>query len=376
MLTIIAHMLSDVGVTRRTMQDFDRRNIHPAIPLNDGTALDLSQFPPAILPPEQARGLMMLDHEWSIPPPDFSLLDKSQDFAMSAAIQDRYGTELMQRCAVYLLGVSKAIDSITMPSNAGKSTLAEMLKESLPGAVSIHNASGVFHNEGSRFTPLATAVASSLITFIDEAGHDSISILTSTVNELAQNTVDEEKKGQQRRSVNRISSIMFMGHDWPHIVFSDQGIASRFIWAQDLREMKEMSSAERAELMTKENIEYLRAWLFYTAAYLFNEFGSGEEARQEQQKTDSVKSAVESMMKSRMDPVCVALTSYLAVDPYAFTESEYIKSIFEKEDLPVPQKRGLGKALRRAFHNANIYPEKSAGARGWRGLKKIHKDDE
>ena len=375
MFTVMAHMPHEKGVKRCTLQDFDRRDKNPAIPLNDGTTLDLTQYPPVIMPLEKAKNLMMLDHEWNIPPPDFSVLLHPEKYTMPAAIHNRYGIELMERCAVYLLGVSKAIDSIVMPSDAGKSTLAEMMKHALPDAVSIHNASGVFNVEGSRFTPLATAVSSSMITIVDEVGHDTISVYTTMINEYAQNTVDDEKKGLQRRSVNRISSVLLMGHDWPHVNASDQGITTRFVWANDLRSLKKMTSAERAELMSYENIAYLRAWLFDTAAKLFSQYGNGEMAREEQQKEPAIQDAVANLLKSRLDPVSEALQEYLEPDKNGFVETTYIRGIFDKEDIgTAPKGKGFSKVLRRAFHNAQLHSGKMHDARGWYGLKKRTED--
>lgn len=355
---------------------FDQRNGRPTIPLMNGKTLDLTKYPPVILNPEKVpEDTYILDHDWMIPEPDFTLLESMRGCAMEQAINSHYGEILFTRIASYLLGTDKSIDCFTAISNSGKSTLADILMEALPGAVGMHGAKGIFHKDGQRFTPVATALSTYLITIIDEAGHSSIKISTSVVNEWVQDTIDRERKGEQRTAVRRISSILMFGHTYPHVNFSDQGIKTRFKWAYDGSAIPEMASKTRFLLKNEDQIRYLRAWLFNKAAELWNEHRSTTGAKNSLEEDERIKAAVEIMSESRMDPVSAVLIDNFEEYEHGFVSSSDIDKVLDELDDPneKPKGKSLGIAITRAFHGSNVRTgRKSINGKqvhGWKGIK-------
>ena len=354
--------------------NFDQRNRHPLVPLSDGTTLDLTEFPPVFLDETQVpKEVYLLDHDWMIPPPDFSLLDSMEGCPMDNAIRNHYGEMLFTRIASYLLGTDKSIDCFTAASDSGKSTLSDLLMEALPGAVGMQGAKGVFHKDGQRFTPVATSLSTNLITIIDEVGHSTIKIGTSTINEWVQDTIDRERKGEQRGSVRRISSMLMVGHTYPHVNFSDQGIKTRFKWAYDGSKMSMMESRTRFELMDPKQIDYLRAWLFYKAAELWSIHGSTVGAKKELENDEDVKVAVGVMSESRQDPVSSILNEKFEEDPNGFVTSSDIEKSLEELEEDRPKGKALAAAITRTFHGSHVRSgRKSINGKqkyGWKGIK-------
>lgn len=211
--TLLAWIPTSSGILRKSAEEFDNRNRRPMLPLEDGGALDLTEYPPQYVKSTDALSAMMRNHGWTVPMPDFDVLSDHEGPG-NWAIHEHFGTEIFDRLAAYLLGVDKSLDTVLMQSDAGKSTLVEILKAAFPGAVGTANATGVFVEAGQRFTPLATMLATKLFVFIDEVGHEGTEIRAAVVNELVQETISHEAKGKDRKTVRRIGSLCFLGFDY------------------------------------------------------------------------------------------------------------------------------------------------------------------
>lgn len=353
--TLAAAIPSTLGIRRVAYTEFDRRESRPMIPLNDGRAVDLSIYPPKILPAEKALSGLMRDHGWSIPAPDFSILKQTESRA-HWAITQHYGATLFDRLSAHLLGIDKSIDSLVAGTDFGKSTLIELLSEAFPGAVQHENMTGAFGEQSRRFTPVVGLLAKALIVIVDEVGHDG-SIPPAMINEFAQGEITQERKGKDRTKVKRIGSLLFVGFDFPPTTSTSQGFGTRFKWSVDMRESEPMSWAQSRELLHPDNVAFVRAWMMHRAADLYKTYGCSAAVKDAQCNAPDVKAAVKEFTVTRIDPWTAALREAFEPRSGGFVSSaeiaEVITKAAEEGDKPPKGKKVPG-ALRRAFHDASI----------------------
>ena len=374
--TLLAWIPTSPGILRTSSERFDNRNRHPLLPLEDGGALDLTEYPPQYVKSADALSVMMCNHGWTIPMPGFEVLSERESPG-SWAIHDHSGTDIFDRLATYLLGVDKSLDILLMQSDAGKSTLVEMLKAAFPGAVGTANATGVFAEAGQRFTPLATLLATKLFVFVDEVGHEGSEIRAAAVNELVQETISHEAKGKDRKTVHRIGSLCFLGFDYPNVDSTAQGFTSRFRWTADKRQVGKMTREQRETIISPESIAYIRAWLIARAAELRQEYGDVTAIKEAQCNSEAVRKAIAEFAHNRQCKWAAVLRENFDVAADAFTPNTEIDAVLntvKDEEERTPKTRRLQAVLRRAFPNASLrsgrQQEGGQRGRGYYGIRR------
>ncbi|MDE0312843.1 MAG: bifunctional DNA primase/polymerase [Caldilineaceae bacterium] len=374
--TLLAWIPTTPGILHSSSESFDDRNRRPLLPLEDGGALDLTEYPPQYVKSTDALSAMMLYHGWSIPMPDFAVLS-DRECPGCWAIHEHFGTEVFDRLATYLLGIDKSLDTVLMQSDAGKSTLVEILKAVFPGAVGTANATGVFAEAGQRFTPLANMLATKLFVFVDEVGHEGIEIRPAVVNELVQETISHEAKGKDRKTVHRIGSLCFLGFDYPNVDSTAQGFASRFRWAAEKRQVDKMTREQREAITSPESIAYIRAWLIDRAAQLRQEHGGVTAIKEAQCDNEAVRKAIAEFAHSRQCKWAAVLREHFDVVADAFTPNTEIEAVLNTvrdDGEKIPRTSRLQAVLRRAFHNASLQrgrqQEDRQRVRGYHGIQR------
>ena len=298
---------------------------------------------------------------------------------MDRIIHEHYGIELFDWLSSCLLGISKTIGSIKAQANVGKSTLSDILMLALPEAITTHNAKGVFNRDGQRFTPLSAGLSRYLILMVDEAGHADVEITTSQINECVQNSIDLERKYEQRKTVRRIGSIVMMGHEWPRVNYSDQGISERFQWCYEVdnddddSESTKMDGRKHIELMQDDQIAYLRAWLFHRASELWNKYESTQSAKQNLEEDPTIQDHVNSMSETRSDPLCMILRENFKPWKNGCVASSEIKEVIEEnlgsdeEEVDIPKGKSMKSLMERAFPGS-VRSGRKSGQSVWFGI--------
>ena len=328
--------------------NFNDRNAHPIIPFTDGNALCLRTG--EVLSPSRALEYCIMDTGWLIPPTEIKSSILIDDDA--AQIIDRqYGVRTMDRMATYLLGIDKATDVVRLPSNAGKTTLFDLLALAFPGAWAKENATQIV-SEGSRFTPLAVHMTKHVGVFLDEATHESAQIPASMLNSWDAMSLEIRELFQNRKSMRRIASLCILASDeWPHIDASAQGAKSRFKWAVDRQNVGRMEPEERLLLLSQEVVLTLRRWLMWRAHTLIVEHGSVGAIREEQEGKMDIVESVAALFKERQNPIVQALAANFSHshDYEDYVTVPEVKKVLKAEGIErvsnklLPQQ--MGKAL-------------------------------
>lgn len=353
MFTLIEQAPNGDRTQKESITKFDKRNTHPILPLNDGTAIDITTR--KIIESDQALAHKYIDHEWNIEPPNFDLLESEKDGPMAKIIEEHYGIELFERLATALLGTDKYSDSFIIGTDGGKSTLVDIMAEAFPNAVDTRNTKKVFSAKEERFTPAADPLSKCLWTFFDEAGQQDATIPTSQVNEQAQDMITLHPKFGAMTSARRVSCSVFIGHDWPRVNFSDQGIKTRFVWGHDRRGAGKIDAQTRASLLMPLQTDYLRAWIINKAHELWTEHGSGYAARIAQNESDS--NAIGKMKSARSDKFVNALQENFTAKKHKKVKAEDVNKVLESvcdEDEKPPSTRALKTTMEKAFEDHEI----------------------
>lgn len=346
---------------------FNDRNRHPVVPFSDGTAYHLGQD--RLMSSTEALRLHLRDCGWQIPPPVESDLPEQ---AWGILLR-QYGQPLIDRLAIYWCGIDKAADVLRMPSNAGKTSLFDMLGRSFPGAWSKENAAQVVNSSRERFTPLVKQLVSCVGVFLDEATHSDAAIKAHVLNSWDSETLEMEEKFEARGHVRRIGNLLIMGaEEWPHIDASAQGFSSRFKWVSDRGGIDKMTLEERNLILSDDAVAWFRHYLLARAAALLKEHGYVGAARQAQEDTPEVKGDVLTMTETRTNPVIRALRDLYAktnLNGVSVTVESVMEELKKHEDLDakdMPAKNRLTKLMGDALSIRGLVATKTKQADGTR----------
>ena len=143
--------------------------------------------------------------------------------------------------------------------------------DAFPGAVSTIPAVDAFKNDG-RFSPLAVDLSERLLVFVDEAGAENAAVGNRQLHRLLDPQIAVEKKNIQSVSKRRTANVMMVGHDWPHLNASEQGIERRVGYVEHNESQHGMSRAHYLEFDAEREIcvAYLRAWICREAQRIWN----------------------------------------------------------------------------------------------------------
>ena len=251
--------------------EFNDRGANVIIPLRDGGAWDVATDRP--IAPEDLSPMRWTDLGWSIPPPDYELLDKPSPAGDAVRRWFGHGGPLwpiLDRFACYMCGTDKAVDMIKGEQDVGKSTAWNTIARAFPGAVERRNGPTVFSTAATkRFTPVQECLGRALVCVVDEIGDiepaaGGHALKASDLKAICDDTLTIELKGVQIEGVNRLGTAVFMGNEWAAVDTDVKGVHGRVKWAYELDD-EVMPNEARLLLETREASNVLRAMAFQLA---------------------------------------------------------------------------------------------------------------
>lgn len=374
---------------------FNDRNPHPIFPFTSGRALDLTTG--QVVEGNEVIHLRALDVGWNVPETDITQDEppvpvlnitnehtgKTTARKLTQILNDQYGPEVMERLSAQVLGTSKRADVLRMPSDAGKTTLYDMLKRAFPGVPAIMNATEAL-NPKDGFSTLKAKQATSLWIFIDEATHDTAQVTPHFLNNMDKEEVEVNEKFMQKVELKRVSGHWFLGaEEWPHVQSDGQGFDARFKWVNDrIEKSGKMTMDERLFLLSKKCTDYIRFVILKKAHELWRDHGQAPKVFEAQERHPERKADLAEFANQRTDPTSDVL-SYL----YVWTgdlkdrvfRDEMIDEVKNSELLDranLPTKQTLVKYLRKAMGKPNLEsqpsknPESKKTERAYFGIKR------
>ena len=245
--------INDVRFNRFEMLQVNRRDQFPILPLNDGTSIDLRTK--QLLPQDKVLPMLLLDFNWNIMPPKTldQLKSEAADPYEAQAIEsdwnrtkfllgERYD-KMIDRVAMYACGVTKSIDVIMFPSDGGKSTFIDGLRNAFgKEAFYVISSKGAI-GPGNKFSNLRWKLASAMGVFVIEIHGQEIQ--PSDMNIWVEDMQEFEIKFIQMDEAKRIGTVMLVGDEEPLNFSSDnQGFKTRVKWVNNQLELEPITPAD------------------------------------------------------------------------------------------------------------------------------------
>ena len=341
--------------------DMNDRSRRPVLPLIDGgawdlTAVDLSDSGVGSrLGFHEIGGMKLLAGDAAIPEPDYDLLavPYPETEPMERAIGQVWGKALMTRIAMMLLGPNEFVDVLRVDQSGwGKTTLIQALMDAFPGAVGAMPAVDAFRNEG-KFSPLNVDLSEKLVVFVDEAGAENAELGKRHLHRLIDPYISVEKKRIQATTRRRTANAMLVGHDWPVLDTSEQGVERRIGYVEHNTSQQGMTRQHYLEIDSEREqcLAYLRAWLCREAQRLWND-QSGKTPH-ELTITPEARSAKARLISERSDPLVSALWTAFEVNPTGRTASADVSRVLKDAanayGIKEPKGRGIATQVKKAY---------------------------
>ena len=231
----------------------------PLIPFTDGTHihLDQGQDETCTCPLD---GKPMIDHGWTVPPPDFSLLQEPEPDIMRY-----FGDDIFRNAGRRLAGPNKGIDMlISSASQAGKSSLGMALQLSLPGVIRFLDSSKL-NKDTSNYSAHVIHLTESRITIFDEVSRADFN-WTEIMFEITADIPEVNPKHLQPERRRLIGTAMLIAPATPEINSAEQGIENRIgaVFKPVLVDHG-ISSERRTLWLSEKETAKVRAWLIHYA---------------------------------------------------------------------------------------------------------------
>ena len=160
-------------------------------------------------------------------------------------------------------------------SDWGKSTLAMLMEQALPGMSTFYGNAAKVSSEHNRFARYKRSLTRCRFVFIDEA--DKIKMPTPNFMALADRQATEEKFGEEQ-SEPKMGVAVLMGNAIPLVEdLAKPGVRTRLQWAYRNDEAQPMTQHERSLVYERwsESIAYLRARMLHNAHDLYEQMARG-----------------------------------------------------------------------------------------------------
>ena len=370
-------ILSDHDIQTVPIENFDKRNVHPVMPLADGGSVDLTTG--RTMGAIDTADLWLHNYEWALPMLDPAVMRGESEGAqaMRECIRDRFGQTLMSRIARHALGISKNIDVIVAPTDWGKGTLIELLSKAFPGMVGRLDQVKAFGIQGDRFSQVQEQLAKKCWVFIDEAGEKSnIKIRSSSLKTFIDDVQQVELKFEKNRPLPRLGTVIMVGHDWPDIDTAAQGMETRFKWALSIDPAAEpMTVRQRHLLLTEDAVRYFRQAIVRRAVQLWQ-----EDDLDKATSTGETWLAIEEFFNARSNSIAAALREAFEIgDPIQdYVRSAEVQAAIEPAAKDAGEKvtgNLIKNSIAIAFHSPSIVAKSKRidgpVVRVWVGIKKI-----
>lgn len=98
-----------------------------------------------------------------------------------------------------------------------------------PGMIGRLDAGKALSAQGTKFSQIEQLLTTCAIVFVDESGEEpAVKVRAGALKAFGDDNLSVELKGENRRTVRRSGTAVFIGHDWPHLDTSAQGMPDRF----------------------------------------------------------------------------------------------------------------------------------------------------
>ena len=366
-------LIDEYDVMKVPLEEFDRRDKRPVIPMEIGGSVDLTTG--KTLDSVSTSALHIHARDWSLPMLDRAILsdDSPGATAMRDAIRNRFGETLITRIARHALGISKSIDVIVAPSDWGKGTLIDIMSAAFPGMVGRLEAGKALSAGSERFSQVSQHLTGKLWVFIDEAGESgTVTISPGSIKTFVDSVLTVEKKFENALQVPRLGTAIMVGHTWPDVDMSAQGMEQRFGWAISYDGEPEMSRNERSLLLSPEAIKFFRQKVVGRAVALWNENKDDLDAAT---MTSDIRETVALFRSVQSNSLSQDLRAAFDIgtkdDFVPFTEIEPIFGAHEEKTTG----KAVASAMKSAFHGTHLRPGRKRilgnQVRGWFGIVKV-----
>ena len=211
--------------------------------------------------------------------------------------------QLLRRIGFLLLGPTKAIDTIVMPTtDAGKSTFCAWLQLAFAGYVITADSTNLLSAQGQKFTSVQQRLSKWRLVLLDEADKIKSPVTEGHLNALTADSLTVESKGENSFEMPRRGNVMLVGAAAPNVELG-QGGRERLHWAFDGSTVAAMSGELRALIDDPES----QAWLATKVITLANDcFWKGDQA-----VDGGSRRAAASIQAETADPLHTALSDCL-----------------------------------------------------------------
>ena len=344
----------------------DNRDKYPLLPFTDGTSMDLRSK--MILSSEQVRPLLLLDHDWVIPPPLplQGLLNQADEMNKNAVQHDwdvvqahlngRY-SNIIDRISMYACGTTKSIDVISLPTDGGKSALIDALGETFGEDTFIAVTAKKTFGAGNRFAPLPWYLANAMGVFVIELHGEEIK--SADMNIWVETTQEFERKGVNIKRAPRIGTVMIVGDEEPINFSSDsQGWKTRVKWVENRLEERPMSGADYMSMQSEAGVHCLLNHFINCAYARFQAEDQQWKIRSTQERERS--GDVDWLQSEARDPIILALLKLIEpADSLSYIPTSNIVKVlkvfakkneeFGLDSKKIPTTRQINGVFKKAF---------------------------
>ena len=245
--------INDIRFERAEMLQVNRRERHCILPFNDGISIDLRTK--ELLPPEKVLPMRLMDYGWNIlRPKTLSVLrSEAEDEDAAREIDHQWYTtrdhlhtrynQIIDRVAMYACGVTKSVDVVAFPSDGGKSTIIDALRNAFGYEAFYKISAKGAMGPGAKFSNLKWKLTTAIGVFVIEIHGREIE--PEDMNIWVEDMQEFEIKFSQMTEGKRIGTVMLASDETPLNFSSDnQGFKTRIKWVDNKLDVSPMDGSD------------------------------------------------------------------------------------------------------------------------------------
>ena len=346
------------GLRRFDNMDTHHMDADPVIPmLNDRGGWRIRTG--KVVEPDDMREMLIIDNGVYMSEPRMEILeDKGPETKHVRELVNGPLGAILRRWSFLMTGPKKYIDVVNLPSNFGKSTLADLVSRAFGRTIITVLTQNVMNEQSIRFSPIEYALTRNLIVVIDEARTEAA---MPNINRLTNTELAVEKKGKDVILEPRIGNTVFVGGEWPDLRPHEQGVRERLQWAFSQEALppnfEPMDAEMRLALYKGPSLRYLQAWMLREAVRLKDEINGGQ--------TPGTQASKREMHIELTDPVVTLLLRFIKSSPEGSMERSKLDDVIESAGLEAPKGRAMTKLMKNSFPRAR----RSKNSLRWEGVE-------
>ena len=348
----------NMGIRRIPELKLNNHGTHPIIPLTDEQGgWDILEN--VVLKPDELREQFVLDHGFSMPVPEMSVLESGDDAykPIKGVVENSKGELatpygiIVRRMAYNLLGIHKSVDTVIVTtSDFGKTLVAEMVQRAFSSTmVSRMNAEDVFQEGSRRFTPLARMLTTYPLCIVDEIKSETT---LPDMNKLTNDTLPIERKTKDIVETRRVGNPFFMGGEIMSYNVDAQGVANRLKWVYMPPNAAPMAQALRDQLV-EEYYQETAIWLqarMLVEAHKIRQYGEGIT------HTAETHESRRALFTELTDPAMHELRENFEFELDGWIPTAEIEAVLEARELEIPKSQAFRALIAKALPYARQDP--------------------